>query len=74
MYLNLFVTFCVCTFMYRVADSGKRRGWLWGIITLLWVVSVQQLFGDGLMILFAGFLGSFISMTIANFVKDPSSM
>ena len=73
MYLSLFVTFCVCTFMYRAADSGKRRGWLWGVLTLLWVVSLQQLFGEGLLIVFAGFLGSFTTMTIANFVSDPNT-
>ncbi len=73
MYLSLFVTFCVCTFMYRAADLGKRRGWLWGLITLLWVISLQQIFGDSLLIVFTGFFGSFITMTVANFANDPNT-
>ncbi len=73
MYISLFVSFCVCVFMYRAAYSGRRGGWLWGLIALLWVTVLQQLFGDSLLIGFFGFLGAFITMTIANFINDPST-
>jgi len=57
--------------MYRAAEFGKRRGWLWGLITLLWIAVLQQIFGSGLWMIFFGFLCSFISMTVSNFINDP---
>ena len=59
--------------MYRAAESGKRRGWLWGLITLLWIVSLETLYEGGLSTVFLGFVAAFVTMIIANFINDPST-
>jgi len=57
--------------MYFAAESGKRDGFIWGSITVLWIVGFSYFLGFDIGIVFLGFIGSFLSMFILNIISDP---
>ncbi|MCG8506978.1 MAG: hypothetical protein MI755_20405 [Sphingomonadales bacterium] len=57
------------TFMYRVAELEKRRGWLWAGICAVVIVTIGQWLSSTYLSSFGGATVTFMMMTIANVIK-----
>lgn len=70
--LSIFFTVLICIAMSSTAAMSKRRGWLWALLTLLWITALQTIFGGGATMAVIGGICSFITMFIANTINDPN--
>ena len=68
-YIPYFILFCMCVLMYRIAEFEKRRGWLWGLITLVIIVVLGQAIRSAYLSAFIGMAIAFCTMIAMNIVK-----
>ena len=69
-YTHVFIIICVCSFMYRIAEAEKRRGWLWGAIGLIWSLLLGNFINSLLLFFVSSFLLSYLTMFLANVLND----
>ena len=64
MYFKLFLIICACTFMYRVAEYERKKGWLWGLFTCMLCVVLLQLTSSDVLMFLGAVLTSYFTMMI----------
>ncbi len=65
-YLTILLMVCGCTFMYRVAELEKRRGWMWAGVTLIMLLLASKLIESRFIVFVVGVVVSFLTMFLAN--------
>lgn len=69
--LTWILLFLACVTMYRVAEMGQRRGWLWAIICFAAIFVIDMLMPFALFSIPAGWTATFLIMFGANLVAEP---
>jgi hypothetical protein len=68
-YLNIFLIICCCTFISRVAEAEKRRGWLWGSISLVLTLLLGKVIESSILVFVSSIIVSYITMFVANLLR-----
>lgn len=59
-----------CVAMYRIAEMGERRGWVWGVITFFTCFGCASIIPLPLINIGIGFVLSYVFMIAASVVGD----
>lgn len=69
--VGFYLMIATAIIMYKIAESDKRRGWLWFGITLCVTMVLGKVTGLGIPSVFMGFFITFVAMFISNMRSMP---
>ncbi len=68
-YMALFLMICAASLMGKIAEYEKRRGWLWGLITVGLAVLLSSLIASKIVFFLATVLTAYCSMFVLKILE-----